>query len=137
MIPVLANDIDPGDVLGIASFTQPAAAAGMVTKVGNTLVFTAAAGFAGGTFSYVTGDFFKAKSSAATVTLTLGTCNIEPDVTIPADSPPYALAVTASGPFGVIENTSWLSFLPPAANATSVTFIPAPNASKTARTAVG
>ncbi|WP_170266625.1 choice-of-anchor D domain-containing protein [Brevifollis gellanilyticus] len=135
VIPVLANDTDPGDVLNIASFTQPAPAVGKVTKVGNTLVFTAAASFNGGTFSYAAGDANRGKSTAATVTLTLGSCEIGPDVTIPADSPPYALTVTANAPWGVIENTSWLSFLPPAANATSVTFIPAPNASKTSRTA--
>ncbi|GEP41912.1 choice-of-anchor D domain-containing protein [Brevifollis gellanilyticus] len=135
VIPVLGNDVDPGDVLNIASFTQPAATAGKVTKVGNTLVFTGAAGFSGGTFSYAAGDAYRGKSSPATVTLTLGTCSIGPDVTVSADSPPYELAVIANAPFGVIENVSWLSFVPPAPGTTSVTFIPAPNASKTARTA--
>jgi alpha-tubulin suppressor-like RCC1 family protein len=135
VIPVLVNDVDVGDVLNIASFTQPPAAVGKVTKVGNTLVFTAAAAFAGGTFSYVAGDAHKGKSGPATVALTPGTCTIGPDVTVPSDSPPYELAVTANAPFGVIENVAWLSFVPPAANATSVTIIPAPNASKTERTA--
>lgn len=135
VIPVLGNDVDVGDVLNIASFTQPPAAVGKVTKVGNTLVFTAAAAFAGGTFSYVAGDAYKGKSGPATVALTPGTCTIGPDVTVPSDSPPYELEVTANAPFGVIENVAWLSFVPPAANATSVTIIPAPNASKTERTA--
>ncbi|MES2598788.1 MAG: choice-of-anchor D domain-containing protein [Verrucomicrobiota bacterium] len=136
VIPVLANDTDPGDTLNIASFTQPAPAVGRVTKVGNTLVFTAAPGFNGGTFSYAAGDAHRGKSALATVTLTLGTCSIGPDVTIPSDSPPYELPVAANAPFGVVENASWLSFVPPAPAAASVTFIPSPNASKTARTAV-
>ena len=134
-IPVLSNDSDPGDVLNIASFKPPAASVGKVVKVGSSLEFTPAASFAGGSFTYVAGDANKGKSTAATVTLTLAECTLGPDAEIPAHiPPPYELTVNATAPWSVIESLPWLSFVPPAPGATSVTFIPLPNTSKTPRT---
>ena len=135
VIPVLSNDRDPdGDTLSIASFTQPGAAVGTVAKVGGGLVFTPSAAFTGGSFTYVASDVVGAKSNGATVTLTLGTCNMGPDVNIPSDSPPYDLSVSATAPFSVIESIPWLSFEPPWPGAAAVRFIPAPNPTKTSRT---
>ena len=63
-INVLANDHDGnGDPLHIVSFTQPAG--GVITRVGNQLVFTPKAGFSGQTsFSYIAGDPFGSQSRA-------------------------------------------------------------------------
>jgi hypothetical protein len=134
-IPVLSNDSDPGDVMNIASFTQPAASVGKVVKVGTSFEFTPAASFAGGSFTYVVGDANKGKSIAATVTLALAQCTLGPDADIPAHSPPpYELTVNATAPWSVIESLPWLSFAPPAPGSTSVTFIPLPNTAKTPRT---
>jgi alpha-tubulin suppressor-like RCC1 family protein len=134
-ISVLSNDADPdGDALSITSFTQPGASVGSVAKVGTDLVFTPSATFTGGSFTYTAADALGLKSNVATVTLQLADCTLGPDVTIPADSPPYDLTVSATGPWTVIESLSWLSFVPPAPGATSVRFIPAPNPSKDSRT---
>jgi alpha-tubulin suppressor-like RCC1 family protein len=135
VISVLGNDGDPdGDTLSIASFTQPGAAVGTVAKVGGDLVFTPSATFTGGSFTYIASDVVGLKSNGATVTLTLGTCNLGYDVNIPSDSQPYDLSVSATAPFSVIESVPWLSFVPPWPGDVAVRFIPAPNPTKTSRT---
>jgi uncharacterized delta-60 repeat protein len=71
-ITVLANDTDAdGDKLKVLSFTQAIpATAGVVTKVGDTLFFTAKATFVGGSFTYIAADVVGGKSPPVTVTLT-------------------------------------------------------------------
>ncbi len=135
VIHVLANDSDPdGDPLSIYSFTQPGAAVGTVAKVGADLVFTPSATFSGGSFTYIASDAFAGKSPAATVTLSLASCTVNATATIPADSPPYDLTVTATAPWTVIESIPWLSFVPPGPGDTKVRFIPSPNPGIASRT---
>jgi hypothetical protein len=136
IIRALTNDSDSdGDPLSIApDFTQPGKTVGTVAKVGADLVFTPASGFTGGSFKYSTVDAFGGKSKTATVNLTLAECTLGENVTIPSDSPPYNLTVTANAPWIVIESIPWLSFEPPAPDAAQVRLIPAPNPSKDSRT---
>ena len=135
VIRALTNDSDPdGDPLSIApDFIQPGKTVGTLAKVGTDLVFTPAASFTGGSFTYSAVDAFGGKSTA-TVKLTLADCTLGSDVTIPADSPPYDLSVTANAPWMVIESIPWLSVETPAADATQVRLIPAPNPTKDSRT---
>jgi hypothetical protein len=135
VIRAVTNDSDPdGDPLSIApDFTQPGKTVGTLAKVGTDLVFTPAASFTGGSFTYSAVDAFGGKSTA-TVTLTLADCSLGSNVTIPADSPPYDLSVTANAPWMVIESIPWLSVETPAADATQVRLIPAPNPTKDSRT---
>ncbi len=78
-------------------------------------------------------DAFGGKSTA-TVTLTLADCTLGSNVTIPADSQPYDLSVTANAPWIVIEAIPWLNVETPVADATQVRLIPAPNPTKDSRT---
>ncbi len=132
---VLLLDTDPdNDTLSILSFTQPGAAVGTVTKAGTELVFTAAAGFTGGSFTYVAADAFGGKSAPTTVTLTLGTCTLGADVTVNSDTPSYDLSVTANAPWSIVESLPWLTFTPPGPSDTSAHFFVAPNPSDQSRT---
>ncbi len=114
-LDVLVNDTDgDGDTLAIASYTQPGAAQGTVTKVGNTLVFTAAKTFTGGSFTYIASDAFGGKSVAGVVTLTLGSCMLAP-----ANSPGLAptaqtisVTVTTPQPWTVVEALPWATVTP-------------------------
>ncbi len=134
VLQVTGNDTDPDDdTLSVAAFTQPGASVGLLAKVGTNLVFTPAARFAGGSFTYTAMDAFGGKSAPATVTLTLAQCTLGDDVTIPADSPPYDLTVTADAPWIVIESIPWLSVTPPTPDTGLVRLIPAPNPSKVSR----
>jgi hypothetical protein len=135
VIRALTNDSDPdGDPLSIApDFIQPGKTVGTVAKVGADLVFTPAAGFTGGSFKYSAMDAFGGKSTA-TVNLILAECTLGENVTIPSNSPPYDLMLTANAPWTVIESIPWLSVEPLAPNATQVRLIPAPNPSKDSRT---
>jgi hypothetical protein len=135
VIRAVTNDSDPdGDPLSIApDFTQPGKTVGSIAKVGADLVFTPTASFTGGSFTYSAVDAFGGKSTA-TVTLTLADCTLGSNVTIPADSPPYDLSVTANAPWMVIESIPWLSVETPVADATQLRLIPAPNPTKAPRT---
>ena len=96
-INVLANDTDAdaGNVLSVASFTQPAN--GSVTSVAGGLRFTPAAGFSGvTTFDYVVSDGQASDTGTVTVTVTSG--NAAPTVNAGADSflqQPYRDSVAA------------------------------------------
>jgi hypothetical protein len=64
---VLENDTDPdGDALSIVSFTQPST--GIVTRVGNGLLFESTGPFPRTTFTYTVSDG-RGGTSTATVTL--------------------------------------------------------------------
>ncbi|MEQ1748808.1 MAG: choice-of-anchor D domain-containing protein [Prosthecobacter sp.] len=133
-IPVLSNDSDPdGDVLSIASFTQPGAAVGTVAKVGTNLVFTPSATFAGGHFTYIASDALGLKSNVETVWLVLADIDVPPEIEISADSAPYAMNVYSAAPFTVSESIPWLSFVMPTPDENGVLFFPAPNPSKSSR----
>ncbi len=124
----LANDSDPDmDTLSIFSFTQPGAAVGTVAKSGTDLIFTPAAGFNGGQFTYIAADAFGGKSAATTVTLQLGSIVAASTIDAASDQTPIAFPVMASAPFTVVEALPWLSFSPILPNDTQVTFIFAPN----------
>lgn len=136
IISPLMNDSDPdSDVMSMATdFTQPGKEVGTLVKVGTDLVFTPTAGFTGGSFTYSAMDAFGGKSNTAIVKLTLAECTLGENVTIPADSPPYDLTVTATAPWNAIESIPWLSVEAPTSNASQLRLIPEGNPSKESRT---
>jgi hypothetical protein len=136
IISPLMNDSDPdSDVMSMSTdFTQPGKEVGTLVKVGTDLVFTPTAGFTGGSFTYSAMDAFGGKSNRATVKLTLAECTLGENVTIPADSPPYDLSVTATAPWNAIESIPWLSVEAPTLNAPQLRLIPEGNPSKESRT---
>lgn len=136
-LSVLGNDTDgDGDTLSITTFSAVTpASAGKVVKSGTTLVFTASSTFAGATFTYTASDGFTG-TATGTVTLTLGTCTIDPA------SPPafasagtsYPVTVTATGAWSVTESLAWASVSPVSGTDNGVVTVTLlPNASKTAR----
>jgi hypothetical protein len=136
VIAVLGNDTDAdSDALSIASFVAPAASIGKVTKVGNTLIFAPTATFTGGSFTYIVSDSAGGKSPATAVNLNPGTCACAASITVPSDQGVFTFPVTASAPFTVTKNPTWLTFAPISPGATQVSFTFAPNSSTTSRTA--
>ena len=117
-INVVANDSDPdGDALTVGTFTQPLAALGKVTKVGNNLLFTPTKTFTGtATFTYIARDAFGGSSAATTVTVELDTIGISPTMlTIPAAAQTYTLSVdtgTTGTPWTAVETSPFISVNP-------------------------
>lgn len=80
-IDVVVNDVDPDQGgLTVTTVTQPPAAQGTVTIVGNRVVFTPAANFAGGPvlFTYTVADA-DGDEATATVSITVTAINDPPD----------------------------------------------------------
>jgi hypothetical protein len=114
-LPILSNDSDPdGDALSIASNTALIpAAAGKLTKTGDVLSFTAAAGFTGASFKYKAKDAYNGTSNEVSVALTLGSCSINPMEVDPGPVPvTYPITVTATGAWSVTESLPWATALP-------------------------
>lgn len=136
-LDVLDNDSDPdGDVLSLVSFTAPPASAGKVTKVGNNLVFTAAATFpvTGATFHYTMKDGFGG-TDTATVTISFTGATINPEVaSIASASISYPITITTTGGWSAVEGLSWASVTPKSGYGSSIVTVSVlPNASKTQR----
>ncbi len=113
-LPVLTNDTDPdGDALSLVSYTALVpVTAGKLTRTGNIIIFTASAGFNGATFNHTVKDAFGG-SAVATVTLTLGTCMIDPAMVTPTAAPvSYPIQVTASGAWSATESLTWVTVNP-------------------------
>ena len=137
VLPIFINDLDPdGDTLSVASFTALSSkTAGTLAKVGNTLVFSAAANFSGPvTFSYTASDGFGMTSSAQ-VTLNTGTCGIDPvDKEVPSAGITYPVTVTATGFWSVVESLPWAAVSKVAGRDNDIVNVTLqPNASKNAR----
>ncbi|MBL9116863.1 MAG: cadherin-like domain-containing protein [Verrucomicrobiaceae bacterium] len=117
-INVVGNDTDPdGDALSVSTFTQPLAALGKVTKVGNDLVFTPTKTFnSTATFTYIAKDAFGGVSTPATVTVELDTIGISPTaLTIPAAAQTYTINVdtgNAGTPWTVVETSPFITVNP-------------------------
>jgi hypothetical protein len=136
-LDVLDNDTDPdGDTLSIVSFTAPPAAAGRVTKVGNSLIFTAAKTFpiTGTTFNYTLKDGFGG-SDTATVMINSTGATIDPEErTVASASISYPVAVTTDGGWSAVESLSWVSVSPLSGYGDgAITISVLPNAAKTER----
>jgi uncharacterized repeat protein (TIGR03803 family) len=137
-IPVLTGDGDPdGDTISLFSFTQPPATKGVVTKLGNTLVFTPAASFSGtADFTYIAADAFGGKSSPTAVQVTLGSCTLSrTDLNVNSMGGAFNVDVTASAPFAVVETLPWVTLgsIDLAASPPRVVLNIAPNTSLIAR----
>lgn len=134
-LDVLANDSDPdGDLLLIASFTQPPASVGRVSRVGNDLIFTPSAVFNGGSFNYTVKDGF-GSTAQQIVTLTRATCSIAPTtVTLPAAGGVHTVDVTTTAPWSVIETLAWASAEPGGVGNGQAVITIAPNTSTASRT---
>lgn len=107
-LAVLSNDHDDdGDTLKLSTVKSPAATAGTAKIVGSSIVFTAAATFAGTSFTYTISDGF-GKTDTGTVNIALGTCTLSPDSReVPADGTNYPVVVTANSTWSVVETLPW------------------------------
>ncbi len=138
LLDVLANDTDAdGDALSIASFTQPGAAAGTVSRAGTKLKFTPSATFNGGLFTYVAADAFGGKSVATPVFLHRDSSFTCPAALSAASDQATAILspIVSAAPFTVTGAPSWLRFQPIQALDQQVIFELSPNPSVSARTA--
>lgn len=114
-LPVLDNDDDPdGDVLSLGTYSALTPTnAGKLAKAGNTLVFTAAAGFTGATFTYSAKDALGLASAPVMVTLTAGDCMISPMLANPSSEPiTYPISITSDGAWSVTETLPWVTVSP-------------------------
>jgi hypothetical protein len=142
-IAVLGNDSDPdGQVVTLQSFTQPSAG-GTVTRAGNSLTFTPAAGFAGiASFAYTISDGSLTASTTVTVTV-IGASNAPPvvnagpDLSVRAPYPNATVTTTLAGSasddgrptppvltvaWSVVSGPGAVTFVSPAAATTDATF---------------
>lgn len=117
---VLFNDSDPDlDALSIKSFTQPPAAAGKVTKSGNSLIFTPSAGFGAfvgpATFEYTPQDSLGlAAAAAVTVTINRDTVSLNPtdNLGLQAASTTYPILIDAGNagtPWKAVETSPFVT----------------------------
>ncbi|HYF37465.1 MAG TPA: Ig-like domain-containing protein, partial [Prosthecobacter sp.] len=140
LLDVVANDLDEdGDVRSIASFDNVPASQGKVTKANGYLLFTAASGFTGVTFSYVVKDAFGATDSAEVV-LSLGSSELDlaENLILSAGGSYFVNVTTAAGTdWMTSENVPWLSVTPARGMGSGdVTVTLAPNASLSERSAI-
>lgn len=134
-LPVLMNDADPdGDTLTVSAFTQPAATAGTVTKVGTSLVFNPKAGFTSGSFNYTVSDGFGGThSNTVTLTKAMAALNHESNE-LPAIGGTYPVMIMTGATWGVSDAVPWASATPANGTGTSTVNITVqPNTSKVGR----
>lgn len=135
---LLGNDVSSdGDLLSLVSNTALSpSSAGKLTKNGNKMTFAAAATFSGtATFTYVIKDMVGSPSNAATVTLTAGTCILDPTaLTVPAAAASYGVGVTTTATWSVSESLSWITITPSSGTGNgNLAVALQPNSSKNAR----
>lgn len=134
-LPVLLNDSDPdGDTLAVSAFTQPAATAGTVAKVGAGLVFTPKAGFTSGSFNYTVSDGFGGTHSN-TVTLTKAMADLDLDSKhLAAIGGTYPVVITTGATWAVTDAVTWVSASPTSGTGmTTVNITVQPNTTKVTR----
>ena len=135
-IPVLTNDTDvDGDALTLTAIkTAPPSSAGTAKIVGSNIVFTAAATFAGTSFTYSISDGFGG-TAIGTVNVGLDACALSPTSnSVPAAATNYAVNVAAVVPWSVSESLSWATASPMSGTGNgSVTVTLQANTSKSSR----
>lgn len=138
-LDVLGNDTDAdGDTRTLTAIkTFPPASAGSAKVVGSNIVFTAAATFAGTSFTYTVSDGFGG-TATGTVNVALEACAISPVATsVAAAATSYPVTVTTAGAWMVTESLSWASVDSSWGTGNgSVTVTLLANATKIARTGV-
>lgn len=110
---VLENDTDgDADVMTLTGLTQPPAAAGKAKIHDDHILFTAAAGFAGTSFTYTISDGF-GKTAKGTVNVGLGDCDLDPPSSaVLAAATSYPVTVSTEEAWSAIESLPWATVTP-------------------------
>lgn len=117
-LPVTLNDADAdGDLLKVATFTQPKAGAktvGKLTKVGDALFFTAPANFdilaaTEVSFTYTARDGFGGTTQPAKVVLTAGSAELNlAEIEVPAAGGEHSVYVTTEAHWSAQDSVPWI-----------------------------
>lgn len=114
-IPVLDNDSDADGDTPLKLYalkTLPPASAGTAKILGNQIVFTPAATFAGTSFTYTVVDGFGG-TGVGSVNVSLGACSLSSNATsLAAAATSYSLDVQTEVPWAASEALSWVSVAP-------------------------
>ncbi|WP_170266493.1 carboxypeptidase regulatory-like domain-containing protein [Brevifollis gellanilyticus] len=137
-LDVLDNDTDgDADVLTLTVVTPPPAKAGGAKIVNGHIVFAAAAGFTGTSFTYTISDGF-GKTAKGTVNVGLGDCELDPDsASVLAAATSYPVSVGTEEAWVVAEALPWVTVTPVSGTGPGeVTLTLQANAAKTSRRGV-